>query len=402
MTPKTEWPVIAGEPASIANLYTGYILILAGVAALGYFLGLLTAGFGVLSFSAGFSLRMAIGAFVGSLIGVFLMALLIDVLAPAFGGQKNLVQALKTAAFAATASWVGMLGYIVPIVGTLIALAGAIYSIYLLYVGLPHTMRCPADKAGGYTAVTVIIAIVAGVLLSTLVGRFGGAPLIGGLGAGSAAVGAREVRIDPNSSLGKMEQWAEQVEQASKQLEQARKSGDPQATAAAAGAVLGAALGGGDAAVESLPPERLRDFLPESLGGLSRRSISVDRNAAFGFQVSTATASYRGDTPGAAIEIESVDSGGAGGLMALAGWAAIEMDRETDGRRERIYRDGARTIQEEWDPQNRSGRYSVILGQRFIATARGEDITLEQLKTALGSLNLDALESLKDFGRRTN
>ena len=31
LTPKTEWPVIAAEPASTASIYTGYILILAAV-----------------------------------------------------------------------------------------------------------------------------------------------------------------------------------------------------------------------------------------------------------------------------------------------------------------------------------------------------------------------------------
>ena len=31
IAPKTEWPVIAGETATVQSLYTGYILILAAI-----------------------------------------------------------------------------------------------------------------------------------------------------------------------------------------------------------------------------------------------------------------------------------------------------------------------------------------------------------------------------------
>ncbi|MGA2366194.1 MAG: YIP1 family protein, partial [Steroidobacteraceae bacterium] len=33
LTPRTEWPLIAAEPASIGSLYTGYILIMAAIPA---------------------------------------------------------------------------------------------------------------------------------------------------------------------------------------------------------------------------------------------------------------------------------------------------------------------------------------------------------------------------------
>ena len=79
---------------------------------------------------------------------------------PTFSGQKNQVQALKTVAYAFTAGWVASIGSLVPLLGWLIGLAGVIYGIYLFYLGLPHTMKCPEDKAGGYTAVIIIILIV--------------------------------------------------------------------------------------------------------------------------------------------------------------------------------------------------------------------------------------------------
>src|SRR5581483_9449544 len=114
---------------------------------------------------------------------VFVMALIIDALAASFGGQKNQVQALKTVAYAYTASWVASVALIVPFLGFLVVLAAAIYGIYLLYLGLPYTMKCPQDKAAGYTAVSIIIAIV----LSWIVGIV----VVGITGAGSLmSVGA--------------------------------------------------------------------------------------------------------------------------------------------------------------------------------------------------------------------
>ena len=42
----------------------------------------------------------------------------------------------------------------------LLAAIGGIYSLYLLYLGLPMLMKAPADKAVGYTAVVVIVTII--------------------------------------------------------------------------------------------------------------------------------------------------------------------------------------------------------------------------------------------------
>ncbi len=63
---------------------------------------------------------------------------------------------------------VGVL-HILPGLGFLVGLlvlAAAIYSIYLMYLGLQHTMKSPQNKAGGYTAVVIIIGIVLGWILA--------------------------------------------------------------------------------------------------------------------------------------------------------------------------------------------------------------------------------------------
>ncbi len=106
---------------------------------------------------------------------VFVVALIVDALAPSFGGTKDRVQALKTVAYCYTASWVAGIAAIVPFISLLIMLAAGIYGIYLLYLGLPHTMKCPQDKAAGYTAVIIIVVIVLSLLIGAVVAAVTGA-----------------------------------------------------------------------------------------------------------------------------------------------------------------------------------------------------------------------------------
>jgi len=163
VTPKTEWPVIAAEKTTVADLYQGYIAILAAIPAVAGFIGSILIGFSIVG-----GLIQAVLTYVLSLALTYVMALIIDALATTFDGQKNQVQALKTAAYTYTASWVAGIALIVPIIGGLIALLGSIYGIYLLYLGLPATMKCPSDKAVGYTAVTIICGIVLGWIVAAI------------------------------------------------------------------------------------------------------------------------------------------------------------------------------------------------------------------------------------------
>jgi hypothetical protein len=98
--------------------------------------------------------------------------------------------------------------------------------------------------------------------------------------------------------------------------------------------------------------------------------------------------------------VEITDMGGAQGLMLLAGWAALEADKETDSGYEKTYRQDGRTVHEEWDRSSQSGKYAVILGERFLAEISGSATSMDQLKAALGSLDLRGIEALKNEGRK--
>lgn len=392
LTPKTEWPVIAAEPDTASGLYTKYILLVSALGPLAMFLK--NTLIGTSTFIGTFRVDMATGLkwlvlmYVLGLVGIWLWSLIINVLAPTFGGQKDSVQALKTAAYAATAAWVGGVGQLVPWIGWLIGLAAAVYSIYLLYLGLPHTMKAPADRAAGYTAVAIIVAIVLSWIIWAIVGGIVGRAMWGGHGGPGVTVG--DSGFEQDSAGAALEAWAKQMEAAGKQVESSAEANQGVPSAAAVGALVGAAVGG-SAGGAALPTDQLKAYLPETLGGLPRTSLSAERNAAMGFEVSEAQADY-GDGAGRNLRLEINDTGGAKGLLALAAWANVESEKQWDGGYERNYRADGRMVHERWD--GNGGEYSVIVGNRFSVEISGQASGMDELKAALATgVNLAGLEA---------
>ena len=180
--PKQEWPVIDAEPASVGGLYTGYIIPLAAIGPVASLIGWSVLGMrmpfvGAIKIPISYGLRMAVVQYVGALVGTFVLALIIDALAPTFGGQKNQIQALKVAAYSATAAWVAGIFAIIPALSILGILG--LYSLYLLYLGLPTLMKAPQEKAMVYTVVVIVCAIVLAIILSVITRQFYWRPTMG-------------------------------------------------------------------------------------------------------------------------------------------------------------------------------------------------------------------------------
>lgn len=165
LTPPSEWDRIDTEGADVAGLYQSYILPLAGLSALAGFIGTSIVGIG--GFRIGFltGLMQAIVSVGLACALVYVMALIINALAPQFGAKEEFGSAFKVAAFAPTASWVGGMFMIIPALWFM-ALIGGLYSLYLLFVGLPKLMKPAADKSLIYTLAVIGCMIVIGVVFS--------------------------------------------------------------------------------------------------------------------------------------------------------------------------------------------------------------------------------------------
>lgn len=359
LTPATEWPKVAAEPDSVPGIYTGYILIVAALPVIVSFIKSSLIGFDLL----GSTMRIPVGigiaslviGYLLSLVLTYVLALIVNALAPTFGGQKDMVQALKTVAYAWTASWIAYIALLLPWIGGLIALAGTIYAIYLLYLGLPYTMRCPQEKAGGYTALSVVLGIILSVVIGMVTGHLSG--------TASFTKSAVTSGLHLNGT-------------------------DGSSTSLSTGKV------------ESLPADQIKTFLPDSVAGLKRHSIDSERNA-MGVQISTATAEYS-DASGHDITLTVADTGSMRGLMAMAGAMAPQSDEETDHGYNKTYTKDGRLTHEQWDTSSKNGEYSVIVGQRFTVKANGRVDSIDQLKQAVEAVDLSKLEALKDQGVSKN
>ena len=164
LSPKTEWEVIDAEPTTVADLYKGYIIPLAAIGPVAQAIGFSVFGMsvpflGTYRTPIGSAVTQAVVSYVLMLVAVFVLAIIIDALAPTFNGTQNRIQALKVAAYSYTASWVGGIFMLIPMLSMLAILLG-FYSLYLLYLGLPVLMKSPKEKAMSYTVVVILAAIV--------------------------------------------------------------------------------------------------------------------------------------------------------------------------------------------------------------------------------------------------
>ena len=174
LRPRTEWPVIADEASTAQDIYLRYVAPLVAIGVIASFIGNVVVGMpvpllGTIRLGIGAALGGAIVHFVLSFISVFVIAMIVDALAPTFGGTKDPLRALKVTAYSFTPGWVAAILTILPMLGFLAALI-SLYGLYLMYLGLPVLMRAPNDKALGYTVVVVLCAIVLGIVVSAVTG----------------------------------------------------------------------------------------------------------------------------------------------------------------------------------------------------------------------------------------
>ncbi len=168
LRPRQEWQTISGETTTIAELYRNYVVILAAIGPVASIIGMSIVGirlplFGSFRVSIFTSLSSAVVHYVLTLVGVYVLAVIIDALSPTFSGEKNMNQAFKVAAYSFTPGWIVGIVALIPSLSPLGILG--LYGLYLLYLGLPILMKSPQEKSLGYTIAVIIAAVIIFVLI---------------------------------------------------------------------------------------------------------------------------------------------------------------------------------------------------------------------------------------------
>ncbi len=388
LSPRAEWERIDGEPATVVGIYRSHVLVLAAIPAAATMLGLLVFGYSAFGISYRPPLLptvfSALVQYALTLGGVYLLALVIDLLAPKFDATPNRVQAFKVAAYSATAAWVAGIFGLLPALSILSILG--LYSLYLLYLGLPRLMRAPQEKALSYTVVVVIVMIVLGLLIgvlttavtSTVIGRKALGPgSIGSIAADkSRGRVSGEVKIPGVGSinLGKLDEMARSAQ-------------------AQGGAASGADVGRRMEEVLQAPPvdSRVLDsLLPDSIAGLPATDRQHSTTGAGG--ISGARAQVRYDSGGSTITLRLSDMAIMRGMGALTGVLNMEQNRQTANGYERMGRVNGRMTTERWDRRAKEGNYSILVGDRVLVEALGRGVEIDQLKAAVHGLDIARLE----------
>ena len=379
MRPRDTWLQIDAEDGNPARIYLGYLVFLAAIPAVAGFIGYSLIGVGAFGISVRVPVvqglvSMVVG-YVLSLAMVYVLAQIANMLAPRFQAQQDMGSAFKLVAYASTA---GMLGGVFSILPSLamLGLLAALYSVYLIYSGIPVLMKAPQEKAVGYTAALVVCGILAGIVVGLATSLV--TPGARGLGAGMAGMGdtgsvamkvpGTDIKIDTG-----------RLEEASRKMEEAQAKGDTQAAAKAATEMMGAALGGKGG--EPFAPKLLRDTLPERVGDLPRTAIEARSESAMGMQFTHVSAQYTHEDK--ELEIQIQDLGAVPALrMAMAGWATTTAESENADEVERIYRQGDTTIKESYRKDGSSSDVALMLPNGVMVQAYGR-LPVEDLKRHL-------------------
>lgn len=398
LQPGQEWPVIAGEATDTKSLFLSYAVPLAAIPVLAGWLGHSLIGvsvplFGTYRTPLVAGLGFAIVSYVLALIGVLAVGLIIDALAPTFGGEKNGNRAMKCAVYAYTPAWVAGILHLIPTLGILVVLA-SLYGLYLLYLGLPVLMKAPQEKAAGYTIVVVICAIVLGIVLAAIAGVAGFAG--SGMRGPGMLGGAPDAKPAPDSVLGKLDTFGKKLEESGRKMEEANRKGD---TGAAMGAAMEglATMASGGRKVDPIAVDSLKAFLPESLDGMRRSEVTTEQSSFGPMSVTVASATYQ-DAGGRRVRLGVGDMAAAGGLLAMTAMMGAGQSKETDAGYEKMHRVDGRLVIEKLDRKSGAAEYGVVLADRFVVNSTSPFSDPQALRATIQKLDLAKLEAMKDVG----
>jgi len=146
----------------MSDLFINYVAILAALPEVAHLIGQSFIGEARVPIASG--LLRAVISYVVSIAMVYIIAGVINLLVPRFGGEKNFSNALKLSVYSHTPLWLAGVFLLIPGLNFLLILG--VYGFYLLWVGLPMLMRVPNDRAFSYAVVVTVCALFPAVVLA--------------------------------------------------------------------------------------------------------------------------------------------------------------------------------------------------------------------------------------------
>jgi hypothetical protein len=165
IAPKAEFAQIAAAGTATSRIYTGFVMPLALLDALIGFIHVSIVGTaepltGTVRVPVTGGLLTALLVFAFGLLGIGVVAWVIDALAPFFGAVPDRRLASATAAYASTPIWLATVLVPFQTVWAPVEVLAVMYHTWLLYVGLRVLMRAARDRVLGYATTVVLCTIL--------------------------------------------------------------------------------------------------------------------------------------------------------------------------------------------------------------------------------------------------
>lgn len=163
LTPKNEWNVIAGEAPDPTTILKTFVIPLTVAGAIAAFIGYGLIGFRVMGYHTvgiNWGLYYAINKIVLGILSVYITAYIVDSLAPFFQSEKNFGRSFQLVAYGASPGLVAGLFSFLPLLTGIVGLAGAVYTVYLWYIGLSPIKNTPSDKKLIYLVVIFLSLVI--------------------------------------------------------------------------------------------------------------------------------------------------------------------------------------------------------------------------------------------------
>lgn len=140
----------------------------------------------------------------------------------------------------------------------------------------------------------------------------------------------------------------------------------------------------------------LKALLPAEITGLSLHDAQGERNAAMGMKISQASGEYGTSSEGPYVRLEFMDTGSLKGVagMSMAGWSAMEVDRESDTELEQTFTYKGYKAMKHYFFDKKTGEINMIIGGRVVVTFQIHQIPLEQYEKVMSQLDYAKLEDL--------
>lgn len=145
--------------------------------------------------------------------------------------------------------------------------------------------------------------------------------------------------------------------------------------------------------VEPINFRELKKLLPEKIADYTRTEDSGQTAGAMGIKMSQAEGTYK-NSAGKMFVLKITDTGGVGmGLMSMAAWSTITVDKEDSNGYERTGTLNGHKSMEKYRKRGEDGEVTLLAENRFVVTANGRGCSMETLRSSVQAVNLGKLKN---------